>query len=65
MGWRSFDEGLYLLSGAPGLIMAPGAALKAVIAVGEVVAILIIVLVMLPDSRRALASAEHPSARVR
>ena len=56
---------LNLLSGAPGVLMAPGAALKAVIAVGEVVAVLIIVLVMLPDSRRALATAEQPSSRVR
>ena len=56
---------LNLLSGAPGVLMAPGAALKAVIAVGEVVAILIIVLVMLPDSRRALATARQPSSRVR
>ena len=56
---------LNLLSGAPGVIMAPGAALKAVVAVGEVVAVLIIVLVVLPDSRRALATAEQPSSRVR
>src|SRR5215217_1665038 len=55
---------LNFLSGAPGVIMAPGAALKAVVAVTEIVAILIIVLVMLPDSRRALATAEQPS-RVR
>ena|SRR5829696_3714375 len=55
---------LNLLSGAPGVLMAPGAALKAVIAVGEVVAVLIIVLVMLPDSRRALEAADRPS-RVR
>ena len=56
---------LNFLSGAPGVLMAPGAALKAVIAVGEIMAVLIIVLVMLPDSRRALASAEQPSSRVR
>ena len=56
---------LNFLAGAPGVIMAPGAALKAVIAVTEIVAVLIIVLVMLPDSRRALASAEQPSSRVR
>jgi hypothetical protein len=64
VGWRSFDEGLYLLSGAPGLIMAPGAALKAVVAVGEVVAVFIIVLVVLPESRRALVTTHQPS-RVR
>jgi hypothetical protein len=55
---------LNFLLGAPGVLFAPGTALKAVIAVTEVVAILIIVLVVLPDSRRALADAERPS-RVR
>jgi hypothetical protein len=55
---------LNILSGAPGVVMAPGA-LKAVIVVGEVVAVLIIVLVVLPSSRRALAAAERPSSRVR
>jgi hypothetical protein len=56
---------LNFLFGLPGLLFAPGAALKALIAVTEVVAVLIIVLVMLPDSRRALADAERPSSRVR
>jgi hypothetical protein len=56
---------LNFLSGAPGVLMAPGAGLKAVIAVGEVVAVLIIVLVVFPDSRRALATGERPSSRVR
>ena len=56
---------LNFLLGAPGLVMAPGAALKAFIAVSEVVAVLIIVLVVLPDSRRALTTAERPSSRVR
>src|SRR5215216_1572600 len=55
---------LNFLLGAPGVVFAPGAGLKALIAVTEVVAILIIVLVVLPDSRRALADAERPS-RVR
>ena len=55
---------LNFLLGAPGVIFAPGAALKAVIAVTEIVTVLIIVLVMRPDSRRALAAAERPS-RVR
>jgi len=55
---------LNFLSGAPGLVMAPGAALKAFIAVTEVVAVLIIVLVMLPSSRRAVAADGRPS-RVR
>src|SRR5215210_4134334 len=56
---------LNFLLGAPGVVFAPGAALKAVIAVTEVVAVLIIVLVVLPDSRRALTTAEQPSSRVR
>jgi hypothetical protein len=55
---------LNFLLGAPGVVFAAGAALKAFIAVTEVVAILIIVLVVLPDSRRALVDAERPS-RVR
>src|SRR5829696_2565244 len=55
---------LNFLFGLPGLLFAPGAALKALIAVTEIVAILVIVLVMLPSSRRALAAAERPS-RVR
>ncbi len=46
---------LNFLLGLPGVLFAPGAALKAVIAVGEVVAVLIIVLVVLPSSRRALS----------
>jgi uncharacterized membrane protein (DUF2068 family) len=56
---------LNFLLGAPGVVFAPGATLKALIAVTEVVAILIIVLVVLPDSRRALADAERPRSRVR
>jgi len=56
---------LHFLLGASGVIMAPGATLKAVIAVEEVVAVLIIVLVVFPDSRRALATGERPSSRVR
>jgi hypothetical protein len=55
---------LNFLFGLPGLLFAPGAALKALIAVTEIVAVLIIVLVMLLSSRRALAAAERPS-RVR
>jgi hypothetical protein len=51
--------------GAPGVVFAPGAALKVLIAVTEVVAVLIIVLVVRPDSRRALTIAEQPSSRVR
>jgi hypothetical protein len=56
---------LNFLSGAPGVVFAPGGALKAVIVVGELVAVLIIVLVVLPSSRRALAAADQPSSRVR
>src|SRR5215208_1100548 len=55
---------LNFLLGAPGVVFAAGAALNAVIAVTEVVAMLIIGLVVLPDSRRALADAGRPS-RVR
>ena len=51
---------LNFLVGAPGVVIAPGAAMKAVIAVTEVVAILIVVLVVPPSSRRALASRESP-----
>jgi uncharacterized membrane protein len=56
---------LNFLSGLPGVLFAPGGALKAVIVVGEVLAVLIIVLVVLPSSQRALAAAERPSSRVR
>ena len=56
---------LNFLFGLPPLLLLPGAALKAFIAVTEVVAVLIIVLVVLPDSRRALTTAEQPSSRVR
>jgi hypothetical protein len=56
---------LNFLLGAPGVLLAPGGALKGVIVVGEVVAVLIIVLVVLPSSRGALAAAEQPSSRVR
>src|SRR5215203_399845 len=52
---------LNFLLGLPGVLFAPGAALKAVIAVTMVVAILIVVLVVLPDSRRALADSQRPS----
>ena len=55
---------LNFLSGAPGVVFAPGE-LRAVIVVGEVLAVLIIVLVVLPSSRRALATAGQPSRRVR
>jgi uncharacterized membrane protein (DUF2068 family) len=56
---------LNFLFGLPGLLFAPGAALKGFIALTEVVAVLIIVLVVLPTSRSALRAAEQPSSRVR
>ena len=55
---------LNFLLGAPGVVMAPTAAMKVVVAVREVAAVLIIVLVVLPTSRRAFEAAEQPS-RVR
>jgi hypothetical protein len=48
---------LNFLLGAPGVVMAPTAAMQATVAVTEVVAVFIIVLVVLPTSRRALAAA--------
>ena len=47
---------LNFLLGLPGVLFAPGIALKAFIAVTEIVAVLIVVLVMLPGSRRAFAA---------
>jgi hypothetical protein len=55
---------LNFLLGAPGVVFAPTAPLRAVIAVLEVVTVLIIVLVVLPPSRRVLETTERPS-RVR
>jgi hypothetical protein len=55
---------LNFLFGLPGLLFAPGVALKVLIALTMIVAVLIIVLVVLPPSRRALAGAGRPS-RVR
>ncbi len=55
---------LNLLLGAPGVVMAPTAAMRVTVLVTEVVALLIIVLVVRPTSRRALETAERPS-RVR
>ena len=52
------------LSAAPGLVVAPNAALGAAALVGVLISALIIVLVVLPSSRRALANAHQPS-RVR
>src|SRR5829696_1521058 len=47
---------LNFLLGLPGVLFAPGVALKAFIAVTGIVAVLIVVLVMLPGSRRAFAA---------
>jgi len=47
---------LNILSAAPGVAFAPNAALQAAAAVGVVVPALIIVLVVLPTSRRALTA---------
>ena len=55
---------LNLLSAAPGVAFAPNAALQAAATVGVIVPALIIVLVVLPSSRGALATAHQPS-RVR
>ena len=55
---------LNFLSGVPGVFLAPTAGIQVLSAVLGVVAILIVVLVVLPDSRRALAGAQRPS-RVR
>ena len=48
---------LNIVSSAPGLVMAPDAASKAIVVVGIVVPALIIVLVALPTSRQAFAGA--------
>jgi uncharacterized membrane protein (DUF2068 family) len=56
---------LNLLSGAPGMILGPNAGIKVTSAVLEVVAVLIIVLIVRPSSRRALAAVERPASRVR
>jgi hypothetical protein len=52
------------LSAAPGVGAAPNAALQAAALAGVLISALIILLVVLPFSRRALAVAEQPS-RVR
>jgi len=48
----------------PGLVMVPSAGLKALIAVQTIGFVLTLVLVMLPGTRRALATA-HQASRVR
>ena len=56
---------LNLLAGAPGVVVGATVGVRVLNAVLEVVALLIIVLVVLPDSRRALVTAGQPSSRVR
>ncbi len=55
---------LNFLLGAPGVVLGPTAAVRANVLITEVVAAGIIVLVVLPSSRRALTTADQPS-RVR
>ncbi len=55
---------LNLLLGAPGVVLGPTTGIQVLTAVLEIVAVLIIVLVVLPSSRQALAVAQRPS-RVR
>ena len=52
------------LSAVPGVGAAPNASLKAVAIVFVLISVLVIVLVVLPASRRALATSDQPS-RVR
>src|SRR5215203_121295 len=56
---------LNLLTGAPGIVLGPNAGIRVTSAVLAVVTVLIIVLVALPSSRRALAAAAHQPSRVR
>src|SRR5215207_6951302 len=51
---------LNLLTGAPGIVLGPTAGIRVTCAVLAVVTVLIIVLVVLPSSRRALATAPQP-----
>jgi len=51
---------LNLLSGAPGVVLGPTVGVRVLSALLEVVALLIIVLVIRPSSRRALEAADRP-----
>jgi hypothetical protein len=53
------------LSAAPGVAAAPNAALQAAAVVFALISVLVIVLVVLPSSRRALATADQSPSRVR
>jgi hypothetical protein len=55
---------LNILAGAPGIFLGPTVGIRVLSAVLEVMALLIIVLVVRPSSRRALEAADQPS-RVR
>jgi hypothetical protein len=55
---------LNILAGAPGVFLGPTVGIRVLSAVLEVMALLIIVLVVRPSSRRALEAADQPS-RVR
>ena len=55
---------LNLLSGAPGVVLGPTVGIRVLNAVLEVVALLIIVVVMRPSTRRALEALNQPT-RVR
>src|SRR5215207_9320669 len=50
---------LDLLTGAPGIVLGPNAGIRVTCAVLAIVTVLIIGLVVLPSSRRALAAAAH------
>ena len=54
-----------LLVGAPGIVLGPNAGIRVTSAVLTIVTVLIIGLVVLPSSRRALAAAAHQPSRVR
>src|SRR5215204_2571492 len=51
---------LDLLTGAPGIVLGPNVGIRVTSAVLAIVTVLIIVLVVLPSSRRALATAPQP-----
>jgi hypothetical protein len=53
------------LSAAPGVAAAPNAALQAAAVVFALISVLVIVLVVLPSSRRALATGDQSPSRVR
>ena len=56
---------LNFLLGAPGLVLGETAGVRVTVLLTEVVAVLVVVLVVLPSSRRALATADQSPSRVR